>query len=61
MTKRKVLARGVEYYPGTDTLLLIRCPKCEKENYAPNAATGVCTWCGYDARILLKKKLNNNK
>ena len=61
MTKRNVLARGVEYYPDTDTLLLIRCPKCEKENYAPNVATGVCTWCGYDARILLKKKLNNNK
>ena len=61
MTKRKVLARGVEYYPDTDTLLLLRCPKCEQENYAPNAVTGVCTWCGYDARILLKKKLNNNK
>ena len=34
MSKPKVLARGVEYYDDTDTLLLIRCPKCCKENYA---------------------------
>lgn len=28
---------------------LVRCPECEKENYALNVASGVCTWCGYDA------------
>ena len=56
MSKYKVLAKGVEYYPDTDTLLLIRCPKCGKENYAPNVASGVCTWCGYDAHELLKKR-----
>ena len=46
--------KGVEYYPEDDTLLLIRCPKCEQENYAPNVAYGICTWCGYNARELLR-------
>jgi len=30
--KSKWLAQGVEYYPESDTLLLIRCPKCGREN-----------------------------
>lgn len=29
--------------------LLIRCPECGLENYAPNVASGVCTWCGFDS------------
>lgn len=48
--KPKLLARGVEYYPGDGTLLLITCPKCGRENWAPNVADGVCAWCGYNAR-----------
>lgn len=28
---------------------LVRCPKCGRENYALNVASGICTWCGYDA------------
>lgn len=27
---------------------LVRCPKCERENYALNVSTGFCTWCGFD-------------
>ena len=53
--KSKWLAKGVEYYPETDTILLIRCPKCGKENYAPAVAQGVCVWCGFNGRELLKK------
>jgi ribosomal protein L37E len=30
-----------------DDNLLIRCPVCGRENYAPNVATGICTWCNY--------------
>lgn len=51
----KQLAKGVEYYPETQTLLLIVCPKCGHENWAPNVADGICTWCGYDAHELLEK------
>lgn len=38
-------------YKAKDTgkIGLIRCPKCDKENYAPNVATGFCTWCGFNA------------
>lgn len=28
---------------------LIRCPKCQRENYALNVTYGICTWCGYNA------------
>jgi len=52
----KILAPGVEYYPDSDTLLLIRCPKCGKENYAMMVARGRCCWCGYDAHELLKEE-----
>lgn len=30
-------------------IYLVYCPKCGRENYAPNVASGICTWCGYDA------------
>jgi ribosomal protein L37E len=53
---RVLLAQGVEYYPEDDTLLLIRCPECGAENYAPMVARGVCCWCGFNARELLKDK-----
>lgn len=53
--------KGVEYYPKTDELLLIRCPKCNLENWAPQVATGSCAWCGYDAWELVKKYKDENK
>lgn len=34
---------------------LVRCPKCEKENYAMAVSSGICAWCGYDAN----KEANN--
>lgn len=52
----KILAPGVEYYPDTHELMLVRCPKCRRENWAPNVLRGVCTWCGYDAHELLKEE-----
>jgi ribosomal protein L37E len=56
MGKYKVLAKGVEYYPEDDMVLLIRCPKCGKENYALAVASGRCCWCGFDGRELLNNK-----
>ena len=54
--KCKELAPGVEYYPDDDLILLIRCPECEQENYALMVANGICVWCGFDARDLLKEE-----
>ena len=28
-------------------LYLVRCPKCEKENYSIAVAQGGCAWCGW--------------
>lgn len=33
-------ANGVEFYPEAGTLLLIRCPKCGRENWAVEVASG---------------------
>ena len=52
----EILAPGVEYYPDEKVLLLLRCPKCGKENYALNVIKGICTWCGYDAHELIPKE-----
>jgi ribosomal protein L37E len=30
-------------------LFMLRCPKCEQENYALAVAHGECAWCGYVA------------
>ena len=57
----KTLAPGVEYYPEDKTLLLIRCPKCGRENYIMNVAKGICTWCGYDANELIHKDDESSK
>ena len=28
---------------------LVYCPKCGRENWAPDVSYGQCAWCGYDA------------
>ena len=58
--KYEILAPGVEFYPKDGTILLIRCPKCGKENWSPQVASGICSWCGFDGRELLKKKEDGN-
>ena len=35
-------------------LYLVRCFKCNKENYSIAVASGKCIWCGYE------DKLNDN-
>ena len=56
------IEKGVEYYPEDGTILLIRCPKCGKENYAPNVISGICTWCGANGQDFLKAwKEKNSK
>lgn len=35
-----------------DRIGLIRCPKCEAENYAMSVASGQCAWCGFNANDL---------
>jgi hypothetical protein len=37
-------------------IYLVRCPVCKTENYAMNVATGICTWCGWDANENDRKK-----
>lgn len=62
MEKCIKLAKEVEYYPDTDTLLLIKCPRCKAENYAMAVIDGICCWWGFNGRELLNDKIEiNNK
>lgn len=41
--------KGFGYLVKADkTIGLIRCPKCETENYALSVSAGVCAFCGFD-------------
>lgn len=56
----KILSTGVELYPD-GTILLIRCPRCGRENWAPSVAGGICAWCGFDGKTLINSTDNGNK
>lgn len=56
--KPKILASGVELYPD-GTVLLIRCPKCGRENWALSVYGGICAWCGFDGKTLINNDKNN--
>lgn len=36
-------------------IALTRCPLCERENYAMNVMSGICTWCGFSTKDALPK------
>lgn len=40
---------GIDYYPNNGDIHLIRCPKCNRENYCMAVLSGICAWCGYNA------------
>jgi ribosomal protein L37E len=54
-TKKDINGKPIDIPKGTfwveekKMLYMVRCPKCKMENYTPNVASGICTWCGYDA------------
>ena len=58
--KCEILAPGVEFYPEDGTILMIKCPECGRENWALQVASGICAWCGFDGKELLKKKEDGN-
>ena len=53
---KKIIKEGVEFCSESGTLLLIRCPKCGKENYALQVSSGICSWCGFDGRELFEEE-----
>ena len=49
MAKNFISFKGIDYYPLSGEIHLLRCPQCNRENYILNISAGVCTWCGYNA------------
>lgn len=41
------LAHRANFRDAAGSLFLVRCPACDRENYAPAVATGQCAWCGW--------------
>ena len=35
------------FYDEDGHYYMVRCTKCELENWAPAVASGQCAWCGY--------------
>lgn len=62
MSKPIKTVKGIELY-GDGTILLLRCPNCDRENWALAVADGVCAWCGYSAlsNPEIKKKYDSLK
>lgn len=52
---------GNENFISYGQIFLVRCPKCQRENYIPNVASGICTWCGLDGHDYYKKEIKNSK
>lgn len=51
-----------------DKILLIRCPKCHRENWALEVYSGRCAWCGHNAhedeglkKRMFEKTLKDNR
>lgn len=57
MDKPKIIPKGCFWAEDREMLYMERCPSCLAENYAPNVASGICTWCGYD----VNKEVQNVK
>lgn len=39
-----------------DKLYLVRCPRCQQENYAGEVACGQCAWCGWPCVVFEDKQ-----
>jgi ssDNA-binding Zn-finger/Zn-ribbon topoisomerase 1 len=48
MEKPNIIPKGTFWVEDKQMLYMVRCPKCNIENYALNVASGICTWCGWD-------------
>lgn len=49
MGKPIFIPKGTFWVEEKQMLYMVRCPKCDAENYMPNVSSGICTWCGWDA------------
>lgn len=41
--------KGYGFVSSHNTIYLVRCFECGKDNYAMAVASGCCAWCGFDA------------
>ncbi len=48
MSKTVYMENGISVQDD-GVILLIRCPKCGRENWAMAVRDGECCWCGYNA------------
>lgn len=45
----KLTKRSAPNFIGDNgNVFLVRCPKCNSENYAMAVSSGICAWCGFD-------------
>jgi ribosomal protein L37E len=56
MTESECAAQGGKafYADSRKHLALIKCPECNRENYAMSVIIGICAWCGFDINAEIK-------
>lgn len=40
---------GCNFVSANGKLYLVRCPRCDRENWAMYVSSGQCAWCGWKA------------
>jgi len=61
MEKPIIIPKGTFWVEKEQKLYMVRCPKCDAENYVMNVALGICTWCGYDVNKEICNKTQNKE
>jgi ribosomal protein L37E len=54
--KEALAYSGANFIGKNGNIYLVRCPRCDLENYVMNAPQGLCTWCGWPHEIEEEKK-----
>lgn len=47
MYRKTINDKHPNFRDNNGRLFLVRCFNCGRENYIPNVALGICTWCNW--------------
>ena len=47
--KNEIILDAPNFKDKNGKWFLVRCPRCGYENWGPAVASGICSWCGFDA------------
>ena len=60
----KLTEKSAPNFHSNEQTFLVKCPECERENWALAVATGICAWCRYDlnkTKLIINENKETNK